>query len=95
MSMKKYVLMVKDECGDDFRAYGSDFLEAVHEFPAFDEDDDAMWQAFIAWENAIVERANSEWRERFGDECHLFLERKHSDMSLSEWAALGYDTTWI
>lgn len=90
MSMKKYVLMATDECGADFRAYGTDFLEAEHEFPAFDEDDNAMWQAFITWENAIVERAQNEWEETHGCECHLFLERKYSDMSLSEWRNLGF-----
>ena len=95
MSTKKYVLMATYECGDVFRAYGTDFLEAEHEFPAFDEDDDAMFQAFVAWADAIEKRAQREWKETHGCECHLFLERKYSDMSLSEWAALGYDTTWI
>ena len=90
MSMKKYVLMATDECGADFRAYGTDFLEAEHEFPSFNADDEAMCEAFIAWKNAIVERAQREWAELYGDECYLFLERKYSDMSLSEWRTLGF-----
>lgn len=89
--MAKYVLMTTDECGDEFRAYGSEFLSAEHEFPSFDENDDAMCDAFFAWQCSIEERANREWSEIFGEECSVHLEREFSDMSVADWARLGYE----
>lgn len=80
----KYVIMVKDELGDDFRAYGTPFLEAEHEFPSFEDDNEAMRDAFFAWMNNIEARAQKEWEQTFGPECHVFLERKFSDYSLAE-----------
>ena len=87
----KYVVMVKDELGDDFRAYGTPFLEAEHEFPSFEEDNEAMCDAFYAWVSSIEERAQLEWEQVFGPECRVFLERKASDYSLSE---LGISCFW-
>lgn len=86
----KFVVMFKDECGDEHRAYGTEFLSAVHEFPSFDADDDAMVAAFFAWQSNIETRAQAEWEAHFGPECRLFIERLHSDISLSEWYAMGY-----
>lgn len=86
----KYLVMYVDECGDEHRAHGTEFLEGVHEFPSYDEDDAAMWSAFLAWEASITERAQCEWEEVFGPECRVFLERDYSDMSLSDWARAGF-----
>ena len=87
----KFVVMFCDECGDEHRAYGTEFLERVHEFPSYDEDDRAMFYAFLAWESEVTERAQREWEETFGEECRVFLEREFSDMTLSDWARLGFD----
>lgn len=86
----RYVVMVKDELGDEHRAFGSEFLEAKHSFPSFDEEDEAMQVALEAWKTSIEDRAQSEWNETFGPESRVFLERDHSDMSLREMAALGW-----
>ena len=87
---KKYIFMVRDELGDEFRAYGSEFLSGVHEFPSFDEDDEAMYAAFKSWRFNLVTRAQRSWASTHGPECEVFLERLASDMSLSEMIALGW-----
>ena len=76
----KYVFMVRDELGDERRAYGNEFIEGEHSFPDYDHDDEAMWSAFLAWENAMVNRANAEFAEIYGDESTLFMEPLYSDM---------------
>jgi len=76
--MNKYVFMKTDECGDDSRVYGSDFLESEHEFPDFEEDDMAMTMAFEAWRDALVSQAQREWDERHDSgECTIFLEETY------------------
>lgn len=86
----KFVFMITDECGDDSRAYGSSFLESVHEFPAFDADDEAMQAAFDAWKLSLVTKAQEEWNHIYGPESRIFLERLYSDMSMGDWRRLGY-----
>jgi hypothetical protein len=73
--MRKYVFMGIDELGDTFRAHGTEFLEGEHSFPDFEEDPQ-MWEAFLAWENAMIDRANKEWQEICGPESKIFLEEK-------------------
>lgn len=68
---RTFIIMGIDELGDEFRAHGSDFLEDEHTFPDFEDEDEAMWEAFQAWENAIWERATKEWNEIYGCECHM------------------------
>ena len=76
----KFVVMFRDECGYDCRAYGDEFLEKIHEFPDFDTDDDAMHQAFITWVWNVEEKAQALWDERHAPgECTLFLEREYED----------------
>ena len=87
---KKYVFMTRDELGDEARAYGTEFLSGVHEFPSFDPGDEAMCEAFEAWRRNLVERGQKEWESVFGPESKVFLERLASDMSLSEMVALGW-----
>ena len=43
----KYVFMVREETGEEVRAFGSPILEGVHEFPSYDPDDEAMEDAFL------------------------------------------------
>lgn len=43
----KYIFMRRDELGDEIRAHGTPFLEAEHEFPNFDRDDECMYDAFL------------------------------------------------
>lgn len=86
----KYVVMYRDECGDEHRAFGTPFLEGVHEFPAFDSDNGAMYAAFLTWQREIEEEAQRQWEEIFGPESRCFIERLFSDLSLLEWRALGY-----
>lgn len=75
----KFVIMLRDECGYDKRAYGHEFLEKIHEFQDFDDDDECMYQAFIAWEHSIEDKANAIWRENHDCECTLFIEREYED----------------
>lgn len=84
----KYVVMKKDELGFEHRCYA--FEDKVYEFPKFDRNDEAMFIAFQAWKDHIENELNNEYSEKYGNESHLFLERQYSDMSLSEWRALGY-----
>ena len=86
----KFVFMRQDELGDESRAFGSEFLESVHEFPNFDSDDEAMQEAFDAWKNVMESKGNKEWREKYGPESTIYLEREYSDMSMSDWHKLGY-----
>lgn len=88
--MAKYVFMVRDELGDDHRAFGTEFLSGVHEFPSFDWEDEAMVDAFEAWKSNLTTRGQEEWESTFGPESKVFLERLASDMSLSEMVALGW-----
>ena len=90
--MAKYVVMVRDELGDCSRAYGSPNLEKEYTFPAFDWEDEDMVIAFNAWQDGIESRLQEEWKRIYGEESTIFLERKYSDMSLSDWARLGFDT---
>ena len=91
--MAKYVVMVRDELGDVSRAFGSPNLEKEYVYPAFDWEDEDMVVAFDAWQSNIETRLQNEWESIFGPECQVFLERKLSDLSLGEWAQLGFDTT--
>ena len=88
----KYVAMKKDELGFENRCFL--FENEIYEFPAFDSDNDAMFIAFHAWKDAIEERLNKEWQEKYGSESYIFLERLYSDMSLSDWRKLGYGGLW-
>ena len=85
MNTRKYVFMGIDECGDNFRAHGTEFLEGEHTFPDF-EGNPQMWEAFLAWENAMVDRANNEWREMYGPECRIFLE----ETTESQFKRIGF-----
>jgi len=88
----KFVIMVRDELGEESRAYGTDFLSAIHEFPSFDEDDAAMTEAFFAWMSSVENRAQADWESVFGPESSVFIERLFSDMTLSELGTMcGYD----
>lgn len=88
--MAKYIFMIKDELGDELRAYGSEFLSGVYEFPHFDPEDEAMSEAFVAWKSNLVRRGQQDWESRFGPESKVFLERLASDMSLSEMIEAGW-----
>jgi hypothetical protein len=87
----KYIFMVRDELGDERRAYGNEFIESEHTFPDYDQNDEAMQSAFLAWKNSMVERANTEFAEIYGDESSIFMEPLYSDMfahmSLSQMEA--------
>ena len=76
-SMRTYVVMVRDELGDIIRAYGSPALEAEYQFPEFNAGDDAMCSAFWIWLDTIEATLNREWQSIYGEECEVFLERKH------------------
>ena len=93
--MAKYVVMYRDELGDCYRAYGSEALEKEYTYPDVDWDNELEVDVFYMWQAALEERLNEEWCKGFpeGRESHVFLERKYSDMSLSDWARLGYDVT--
>lgn len=88
----RYVVMVKDELGEDSRAYGSPALEKVYEYPAIDWEDEIAVDAFYYWKNRVEDKLQEEWENIYGPESRIFLEREYSDMSLSEWRALGYGT---
>ena len=78
--MRIYIIMGIDECGDEFRAHGTDFLEKEHTFPDFDEDNEAMWEAFLAWEHSITTTANEEWMKVYGPDCRMMVQE--SDRSV-------------
>ena len=82
--MDKFYFMGIDELGDEFRAHGTPFLEEVHEFPKFEENEE-MWQAYLAWETAMEERANREWQEIYGDECWIHLEKQQTYNYNRDW----------
>ena len=96
----KVVFMYKDECGDSHRAYQSDFIAAEHEFPAFDEQDEAMFAAYCSWQDALLSKANEEMEELYpeGWECSLFIEEEYSSkfgrMSLSQLEAYADYMGW-
>ena len=73
--VRTYVVMVRDELGDESRAYGSPALEQEYSFPDFDDNDDAMWFAFDTWRETIETRL----QEEYGREGEVFLERKHDN----------------
>lgn len=79
MDTRIYVFMLVDECGDERRAHGSEFLEAEYSFPDF-SDDDAMFAAFIAWQSTLEAQGQQEWEEHYGPECKIFLEEKHDSL---------------
>ena len=87
----RYLVMYRDECGDVNRAYGHEFLEKAHYFPDFDDDDDAMSDALLAWIMSIEYKAQQIWNSIYGEECAIFLEGDYSDMfrrmSISELEA--------
>lgn len=75
----KYVFIVKDECGEKYRAHGSDFLSGVYEFPDYDTADETMRDIFCLWQIAMTQKANKENKEIFGPETSVFLEPLYSD----------------
>lgn len=77
MKTRTYVLMGRDECGDDFRAHGSEYLERTFEFPDWEEDDSMYW-AYLCWSMDVVDKAQKEWNELYGPECRLFLEETYA-----------------
>ena len=85
-----YVFMRRDELGEEVRAHGSDFLEAEHSFPAFDEEDEAMFSAFTAWSDSLETRGQEEWEELYGPESKIFLEEKYS----SQFARMQMPGLW-
>ncbi len=87
----KYVVMCRDELGDCFRAHGSKALEAEYTYPSIDWDNEIDTEVFYAWQSALEDKLQEEWERIYGPESRVFLERKFSDMSLSDWARLGYD----
>lgn len=89
----RYVVMVRDELGHPMRAFGSKALETVYTYPAIDWEDEIQTDVFYMWQSALEERLQEEWEKIYGPESHIFLEREYSDMSLSDWARLGYDVT--
>lgn len=88
MKDRKFLFMVRDELGEFKRAHGTTFLEGEYTFPAFKDDDEPMWNAFITWQASMEEKAQAEWEEIFGSESRVFLEEncraKFSNMSLGE-----------
>lgn len=91
----KYVFMVREETGEEVRAFGSPLLEEVHEFPSYDPDDEAMEDAFSAWKNNLETRGQKDWEQKFGPESRVFLERQYSDMSLGDWQRMGYGGGYV
>ena len=71
----RYIAMRRDELGDEVRA----FEDRTFEFPSYDENDEAMTLAFWTWRQAIEDKLNEEWREKYGPESHIFLERDYND----------------
>lgn len=82
MRTNKYIFMMRDELGEEFRAYGNDFLAGVHEFPRVPDDEDPMWDAFLAWESKMNEQARKAWLDAgYGEECSgPYLERLDTDL---------------
>ena len=76
MKYRVYIFMGIDECGDSFRAHGNKFLEGEYRFPDY-TGDEAMWEAFLSWEEAMVRRANDEWQELYGSECRIHMEETY------------------
>ncbi len=76
--MREYVVMAIDECGDEYRPY---FLEDMKfHFPDFDEsEDDGMWEAFLVWEEKMMEKVMERVAEHYpyGWECNPFLEETY------------------
>ena len=88
--MAKYVVMIRGECGEIERAFGSPNLEREYTYPAVDWDNELDVEMFYTWQSALEELLQKEWEELFGPESMVFLERKFSDMSLSEWSRYGF-----
>lgn len=70
---KTYIFMLRDECGDEYRAYGSDFLEAEHTFQ-LDAPEDIAEEVLFGWLLSMESAAQREWEEKYGCECRLFME---------------------
>lgn len=87
MATRKYVFMRRDELGEARRAEGSDFLEKIHSFPDFNSDEDpAMWDAFLAWEESMNKRGQEEWEQMYGPESSVYLEETYE----SQFKRMGY-----
>ena len=85
----KYIAMRRDELGDVCRAFG----DRSFEFPSYDNNDEAMNEAFYAWKDTIERKLNEEWQEAYEPECYIFLEREYHDyyshMSLADMEAIA------
>lgn len=90
-----YVVMFRDELGEEQRAFGSPNLEREWKYASVDWDNEIEVQAFYAWKDSIEDMLQTEWEGLYGEESTVFLERKYSDMSMSDWARLGYYTGGI
>lgn len=89
-----YVVMRRDELGDEVRAYGAPELEQEYTFPDFDENDTAMWYAFLVWEQETNRKLQAVWESIYGSESRCFLERKYSSIPFSG-LGMGYgDMDW-
>lgn len=75
--MKKYVIMAKNECGEEFRAY-DDIIEVPY-MPHFDLGD------YMAFANKILDKVIGEIKESYPEAYDFHIERLSSDMSLYEY----------
>lgn len=55
--MRHYVVMGKDECGDDFRADEREF-----EYPDFDENDEFASELCDRWKSAVVDMVRAAYK---------------------------------
>lgn len=70
---RTYIFMLRDECGDETRAYGTDFLEAEHTF-SLDAPEEIAEDVLRGWLLSMEAAAQHDWEEEYGSECCLFME---------------------
>lgn len=73
---RTYVFMFRDECGDETRAYGTDFLEAEHTF-SLDAPEEIAEDVLRGWLLSMEAAAQHDWEEKYGSECRVFVEETH------------------
>lgn len=99
MIQKKYVIMMRDECGDACRAYGDNFLKAVHVFTSYADEEAEVDEEYAQqiWDTyddedeicdilceARDEAIKDLYNEQWEDWAWMLIDRAHQ-----HWAKIG------
>lgn len=83
INMLEFIIMFRDECGDDRRAYG-EFSKQTFSYARFDESNEHMVSVFEAWQEAVIRACEDEWNATHDIPMYFFMEESTRSKWISE-----------